>query len=263
MFNFNKLFKEKIKRFLGSSFKINNFVSVKLEKILLKKISPLIGKFLDKIFLTSFSRLGVNFYHYYDRNDYIIDNHNSVCFIHLPKTAGISIRENLKKNNFLLFILPKNAFHNPVSLYCCPSEFKYFTVMRNPLDRVYSQYKMFKRGKENITKYGLINTIKNQCSLKNLACQYYSGLTNEIVDENIFSLAKKNIENFFFIIDFNNIESDLEKMLKKVNCKYNIKIEHLNHYSYEKISTKDKEVIKVYNYWDLKLYEYYEKHLKN
>ena len=52
-------------------------------------------------------------------------------------------------------------------------------------------------------------------------------------------------------------------MLKKVNCKYNIKIEHLNHYSYEKISTKDKEVIKVYNYWDLKLYEYYEKHLKN
>ena len=84
--------------------KINNFVSVKLEKILLKKISPLVGRFLDKIFLTSFSRLGVNFYHYYDRNDYIIDNHNSVCFIHLPKTAGISIRETLKKNGFPLFI---------------------------------------------------------------------------------------------------------------------------------------------------------------
>lgn len=263
MINFNKLFKEKINRFLGSFSKINNFVSAKLEKILLKRISPIIGRFLDKMFLTSFSRLGVNFYHNYGRNDYIIDNSNLICFIHLPKTAGISIRETLKKNGFPLFTMPKNSYHNPVSLYCCPSEFKYFTVMRNPLYRVYSQYEMFKRKKENIAKYGLINTVKTQISYKNLACQYYSGLSNEIVDENIFSLAKKNLENFFFIIDFNNIESDLEKMLKKVSCKNNIKIEHQNSYSYEKMSTRDKEAIKVYNYWDLKLYEYYEKNLKN
>ena len=242
--------------------KINNFVNAKLEKILLRKISPLVGKFFDKIFLTSLRRRGANFYHYYDRNDYIIDNQNLFCFIHLPKTAGISIRENLKKNHFPLFILPKNSLHNPVSLYCHPSEFKYFTVIRDPVDRVYSQYKMFKRGREYITKYGLINTIKNQYSFKNFACQYYSGLTDEIVDENIFLLAKKNLENFFFIIDFNNIESDYEKMLKKANCKYNIKIKKQNYSSYEKISTKDKEVIKVYNYWDLKLYEYYEKNLK-
>ena len=51
-------------------------------------------------------------------------------------------------------------------------------------------------------------------------------------------------------------------MLRKANCKYNIKIKKQNNSSYEKISTKDKEVIKVYNYWDLKLYEYYEKNLK-
>ena len=39
-------------------------------------------------------------------------------------------------------------------------------------------------------------------------------------------------------------------------CKYNIKIEHLNHYSYEKISTKDKEVIKQQiSFWPLKKIE--------
>jgi len=255
--------KKKIKRIIEIFFKNNNFVHSKLEKFFLKKLSPIIGKFLDKLFLTSFSRIGLNFYLNYDRNDYIIDSRDKICFIHLPKTGGTSIWTTLKKSGFPLFIFPKNSYHNPVSLYCSSSDFKYFTVMRNPVDRIYSQYFTLKRMKVNITKYGLINTIKNQYSCKNLACQYYSGLINEIVDENIFSLAKKNLENFFFIIDFNNLESDLRKILKKANCKDNIQIEHLNKVSYEKMSAKDEEVIKVYNYWDLKLYEYYEKHLKN
>ena len=81
---------------------IKKFFSLKLEKILLKKVSPFIGKILDRLFFTSFFRRGLNFYYHYDRNDYIIDNPNKICFIHLPKTGGKTIWNSLKK--IVLFI---------------------------------------------------------------------------------------------------------------------------------------------------------------
>ena len=136
--------------------------------------------------------------------------------------------------------------------------------MRNPLDRVYSQYRMFQKGNRDIAEhgYGLINTIKNRYSFKNYACQYYSGLIDEIVDERIFILAKENLKNFFFIIDFENIESDLKKLIKMMNLNDNIEITHINKSSYDKMSANEKEIIKVYNYWDLKLYDFYKEVMK-
>ena len=76
---------------------IKKFFSLKLEKIILKKVSPFIGKILDRLFFTSFFRRGLNFYYHYDRNDYTIDNSNKICFIHLPKTGGKTIWNSLKK----------------------------------------------------------------------------------------------------------------------------------------------------------------------
>ena len=243
---------------------IKKLFSLKLEKILLKKVSPFIGKILDRLFFTSFFRRGLNFYYHYDRNDYIIDNPKKICFIHLPKTGGKTIWNSLKKIDFPLYYFPKNALHNPVSLNNNPRDFRYITVMRNPLDRVYSQYRMFQKGNRDIAEhgYGLINTIKNRYSFKNYACQYYSGLIDEIVDERIFILAKENLKNFFFIIDFENIESDLKKLIKMMNLNDNIEITHINKSSYDKMSANEKEIIKVYNYWDLKLYDFYKEVLK-
>ena len=36
--------------------------------------------------------------------------------------------------------IEKNALHNPVSLNCSPEKYKYVTILRNPIERTYSQY---------------------------------------------------------------------------------------------------------------------------
>ena len=243
--------------------KLKEYFRAKLERILFKKISPFFGRLIDKLFFTSFSRVGINFYHFYNRNDYKIEDPNKICFIHLPKTGGITIWEVLKKNNFPLYKFPKNSYHNPVSLNCSTRKFKYITVMRNPVDRVYSQFHMYKKLKENISKHGLIFTLRTQLPFKNLACQYYSGLIDENVDERIFNIACKNLENFFFVIDFDNFEADLKKLLRSTHLNDDIIIEHKNKSNYKKDSHNFKEVIEIYNYWDIKLYEHFKNKLKS
>lgn len=242
--------------------KLKNFLKKKLDKLIYKKISPFFGRILDRLFFTSYSRVGVNFYHFYNRNDYLINDVEKICFIHLPKTGGITVWDALKKNNFPLYNFPKNSMHNPVSLKSPPQKFKYISVMRNPLDRVYSHFFLYKRLNEKITDHGLTHTLRTQISFKNLACQYYSGLVDEQVDERIFNLAKKNLDDFFFIIDFQNLENDIKKLFDKINFNNKINVSHKNKSNYEKISSNDKRVIEAYNYWDLKLFEYYKKNIK-
>ncbi len=243
--------------------KLKKYFKLKIEKIIYKRISPFIGKILDRLFFTSFSRVGVNFYHHYNRNDYNIDNIEKICFVHLPKTGGITVWDTLKKINFPLYNFPKHSMHNPVSLQSGVKNFKYITVMRNPLDRVYSQFFLYKRLNEKITSHGLTQTLRTQISFKNLACQYYSGLIDENIDERIFDLAKKNLDNFFFIINFDNFELDLKNLIKKAGLNNEVNIQHKNKSIYEKINKTDKEIIGAYNFWDIKLFEYYEKNLKS
>ena len=243
-------------------FKLKEYLKSKIDRIIYKNFSPFLGRILDKLFFTSFSRTGINFYHHYNKNDYKIDDPNKICFIHLPKTGGITVWETLKNNNFPLYSFPKNSLHNPVSLYCSAKKFRYVTVMRNPIDRVYSQFFMYKKLKENISNHGLILTLKTQLAFKNLACQYYSGLIDENVDERIFNIAKENLNKFFFIMNFDNFEEDLKKLFNKLNINSKITIEHKNKSVYKKISQEEKEAIEIYNYWDLKLYEHFEKNIR-
>jgi hypothetical protein len=47
--------------------------------------------------------------------------------------------------------------HSPVSKYCSPEDYSYITIIRNPIDRVWSQYQMILRSDENYPykNYGL------------------------------------------------------------------------------------------------------------
>ena len=46
------------------------------------------------------------------------------------------------------------------------------------------------------------------------------------------------------------------------NLNDNIEITHINKSSYDKMSANEQEIIKVYNYWDLKLYDFYKEFMK-
>ena len=222
------------------------------ERLKYKKISPLIGKILDKLFLTNFSRIGLNFYHYYNQNDYSF-NENEYCLIAVPKTGGWSFRIYTEKYNLPFYIFKKKALHNPVSINCSPAKFKYVTILRNPIDRVFSHYQMSKRMNEVVSSRGLINYLRASKDVRNLYCQYYSGLIDEFVDERIFNIAVKNLKCFDTIINFENYNSDVNKFLKKFNVSTTVKI-HENKSQYKKMTNNEFEAIKLYNYWDLKLY---------
>ena len=224
-------------------------------KFLHKKIGPLIGNFFDKLFFTDFGKRSSNFYHKYNQNDYIFDK-KEYCFIHVPRTGGWSFRNYFNRYNLPFYVNEKKGHHNPVSILCSPKNYKYVTIIRNPIDRVYSHYQMFIKAKEISSRHGLINFLRYSYEVKNLYCQYYSGLIGENVDERIFKIALENLKNFKAIINFNNYNSDLNKFLKEMGVK-ELKEEnfHDNKISKNINSSSETEAIKLYNYWDLKLYE--------
>ena len=223
-----------------------------IEKLLYKKLSPKIGKIIDKLFVTNIGKRGTNYYHYYQQNDYSFDR-EKYCLIAVPKTGGWSFRKYTEKYNLPFYTFKKNALHNAVSLNCPPEKYKYVTILRNPIDRVYSHYHMNLIINDITTSRGLINFLKTCSEVRNLYCQYYSGLIDEIVDERIYNIALKNLKNFHTIIDFDNYLLDVNKFLKKFNIENKEEI-HDNKNNYSSISHNQTEAIKIYNYWDIKLY---------
>ncbi len=224
----------------------------KLDKFLYKNLSPKIGKFIDKLFLTNIGKRGTNYYHNYYQNDYSFDS-EKYCLIAVPKTGGWSFRKYTEKYNLPFYTFEKDALHNPVSLNCPPEKYKYVTILRNPIDRSYSEYQMNTRLNDVTSSRGLINFLKTCTDARNVYCQYYSGLIGEIVDERIYNIALKNLKNFHSIIDFDNYSIDLDNFLKKFNIENKEEI-HDNKSKYSPISVNQVEVIKIYNYWDIKLY---------
>lgn len=228
-----------------------------IEKFLYKKLSTKIGKIIDKLFLTDIGKRGTNYYHRYNQNDYIFEE-EKYCFIIVPRTGGWSFRKYIEKYNLPFYKFKKNALHNPVSLNCPPGKYKYVTILRNPIDRVYSHYQMFLLTNDIISSRGLINFLKIHSGVRNLYCQYYSGLVDEVVDERIYNIALKNLRKFDCIINFDNYFLEVNNFLKKFNIinKENI---HDNKIEYSSISDNQIMAIKIYNYWDIKLYnEFFE-----
>lgn len=229
-----------------------------IDKFLYKKISPKIGKIIDKLFLTNIGKRGINYYHYYQQNDYIFDK-EEYCFIAVPKTGSINFRIYIKKYKLPFYVFKKNGLHNPISLNCTPGKYKYVTILRNPIDRVYSHYQMYLSLDDITSSRGLINFLKTNSEVRNLYCQYYSGLIDEIVDERIYNIALKNLSKFHSVLDFSNYSTEVDKFLKNFNIEKKEEM-HDNKSSYKLISDNDTNAIKIYNYWDIKLFnEFFNK----
>ena len=101
----------------------------------------------------------------------------------------------------------------------------------------------------------MINFLRYSSEVKNLYCQYYSGLIGENVDERVFKLALENLRSFNFIIHFDNYENDLRKFLNSFEIKNVSKKFHDNKSTERILTNSEKNSIEIYNYWDLKLYE--------
>lgn len=113
--------------------------------------------------------------------------------------------------------IPKNSFK--------------FAIIRSPYDRFISYYNFFTYPNTNkelnhLDINDLINLIKKQ---SNVMTNYFSGNTNNL------ELAKKNLSNFDFIIDFKNINeihtinSFNNKLNKYFNVNYQFNLPKVKH----------------------------------
>jgi len=211
-------------------------------------------KYIDKYAFTDFYAKINNFYIGFHRNDYEIGA-NEFSLIHLPKTGGTTIKSILVRNQV------KNVLnidkHMPVSLSCNPEEYSYVTIMRNPIDRVFSYYQMQLRDKKQPyhfhAKDGLATLLRNCWEVNNTACMYYSGFIDANVDNKCYEIAKQNLNNFAFVGNFDNFNTDVSKLLSILNLNIeNIPI--LNFHGIHEATSKEIKLIESYNEFDIKLF---------
>ena len=195
-----------------------------------------------------------------NKNNYKVSNDYEFIFIHIPKTAGMTVNSiideiNTKSNNSKIY----RGGHNPKSLFHDTDEKKYFTVIREPVERIYSFYQMSLKDKKQpynyLAKKSLYHFVTYCPEAQNIYCKYFSGEIEKDIDSDLYNIAQKNIQNFYQILSFSNFENNLNKFLKKIGIQ-NMKIPHFNKSEKKNISVDDRKIIEFYNTYDLKLYNF-------
>ena len=241
--------------------KIISYFKKKLDR----KFFSLFLKKIDDLSLTDLDARRRNYTFNYNSNDYRADK-NDLIFIHIPKTGGASIDEYLRNNAKNYYYFKKKSSHNAVSLLCPPEEYNYITFLREPTSRVFSYYNMCFQHKvtpsHSLAKKGIINLLKYDHHVRNLYCQYFSGYPGEIINEEIYNIALKNLKNFFFVGKFEKFSESFNEMCLLLKIDSNER-PFVNTSEYKKISIDEKKLIEAYNIYDIKLYNEFFTTTKN
>ena len=242
--------------------KIKNYIKKKIDR----KLFSLFLKKIDDMSLTNLDERRRNYIFNYNSNDYRAEK-NNIIFIHVPKTGGASIDEYLRAYESNYYIFLKKSNHNAVSLLCPPEEYKYITFLREPVTRVFSYYNMSLHNEytpaHSLANKGVINLLKYDYQVKNLYCQYFSGYPGEIVNEEIYNIALKNLKKFLFVGKFENFSESFNQMCITLKIQNNER-PFVNKSKYNNLlKNDDKILIEQYNKFDIKLYDNYFNTIKN
>ena len=138
--------------------------------------------------------------------------------------------------------------------------------MRDPLNRTKSFYKMQLNNKKlafhNHAKKGFSFFITKLKINQNCICKFILGDLNQDITEELYKKVEKNIKNFWFIINFEDIENDIQKLANKLKIKFNL--EHIVKSNKKELSLSTNEIDLLYkhNEFDLKLFNFYKNNLK-
>jgi hypothetical protein len=192
----------------------------------------------------------------YHNPDYRFEK-DQIALIHIPKTAGTSMAKLLSndpENRFVLLDI-----HKPVSPHCLPTEYRYVTILRDPIARVWSHYQMVLRYPEGYPyrKYavqGLEIFLKKTWETRNMMCRYLAGNTEQEPDNQTFEKAKANLIHFYKIIFFENFAKETTEFLTQHNIPFE-KIPNERKSKYSQPTEAERTLIQQYNQWDLQLFQ--------
>lgn len=196
----------------------------------------------------------------YENPDYRFEK-DEICFIHLPKSAGTSFAKLLTADSKKRF--KELLIHRPISLHCPPSEYKYITVMREPVSRVWSLYQMILRHPEGYpyrkhAVRGLEVLLKKDWAARNMVCRYLSGeMKGEPTAETVDS-AYKNLQQFYEVIAFDNFGSEASRFLEKHDISFEA-IPTERKAKYAEPTPAERALIEKYNQEDIRLFERWQK----
>ena len=84
--------------------------------------------------------------------------------------------------------------------------------------------------------------MRHSYEVKNLYCQYFSGLIGENIDERIFNIALENLKNFKGIILFEDYDNEIKKFfnfnISEINEKF-----YINKSSEKVLKKEEKRII--------------------
>ena len=221
-----------------------------------KEFERLTAKVSDRLFKTTKFDLYQRKYSNIYNNKYVFLK-NQFSLVHIPRSGGSTVHSYLLENSENFF---SGVHHSGVSLLCNPNKFKYITSIRDPIDRVHSSYtiqKKFRKLPFHLhAKEGLEFYLMKDWRVRNGMCKFINGNLDLEINEELFNIAKNNLKNFYFVIDFNNIELDLKLLSKKLNIKPG-DIKNINNFvaPKDKLEKKDIELISKYNQFDIRLYK--------
>jgi hypothetical protein len=178
----------------------------------------------------------------------------------IPKTGGTTLARVLESVAGEAVANIKN--HLPISLRCPPQSYRYITVLRDPCERVWSHYQMVKRRGAGDPYHiyadrGLEHFLKCCWESQNMMTGYLIGRPHRRLPKSCIRQAKRNLDAFFFVGDFNDLESDLRRLLTALGYAGNeIAIPHENRGEKEALPAAQRELIARYNALDLDLYDH-------
>ena len=196
-----------------------------------KEISKFLLKILDKNIYTTFLPKLINRNSSkMNRNNYKVPDECKFIFLHVPKTGGMTVNyiiDEINKKNENIKIL--RGGHNPMSIFYSTSEKKYFTIIRDPIERIFSYYKMSFKDKKQpyhyLAKKSLYHFVAYCPEAQNIYCKYFSGDSEKEMNSDLYEIAKSNAQNFYQLLNFTNLEKNLKNFFNKIgeqNVRYRI-----------------------------------------
>ena len=193
---------------------------------------------------------------------------NQIAFVHLPKTGGSTMHRYLSfcSSHLHRWVnITSEGLHRPVSRRCPPGRYRYFTIMRDPVERVWSYYQMLIRNGKRYPWHGYaalsLHEFLSHCwEVRNMAVRYVSGFVLDEPDLNTLEIASRNLSRFQAVIDFGSFDQQLASFCESLQIPVKAEdVPHCNASSYEPPSQQDIALIRSFNALDQRLYVNWQK----